>query len=497
VQDNDADWSHEASHMARVYSEAACTIAATASENSIGGLFFERRSTDPGPFVVDVTSTATKPPLLPAKRYWCDSHLLRAHAVDNAPLNQRAWVKQERHLSTRVIHFSRAQIFWECFEKESSEHYPSGLPQWISSDETVDSVRWKDEFRRPLHTDFSAVRTFGKEQYKTWCGFRFCYTLCKLTKYHDKLVALKGMAHVAGEVVGDRLIAGMWEKMLPQEMCWKAALAYTETNDFEPGRWRAPTWSWASSIHGVAPGNIDAFGPSSARIKVTPEIEARPDGRLISASLRVRCKLLAVNLQNWNTHDGDIEDCQQCHDVPRLGPYRRYRGSRITLQSSRLELFTHNMDARFPNLLVCMDIDHREDLVSEAECQTQNVHLLLVQNTHGGAIDSEPTSFTLSKSDVSDCTNQVKQGRPITEEARKDSGDDKESGGKTKEASSFWNKQFKKGLIAALILVPQDEQQTTFARIGYVEIANRDNASVVERVTELWEAAQETTITLV
>ena len=42
IQDSPSDWEREVSHMASVYMNAYATISAAASENSDGGLFFDR-----------------------------------------------------------------------------------------------------------------------------------------------------------------------------------------------------------------------------------------------------------------------------------------------------------------------------------------------------------------------------------------------------------------------------------------------------------------------
>lgn len=40
LQDSELDWATESARMDQIYASAACTIAATASVNSDGGLFF-------------------------------------------------------------------------------------------------------------------------------------------------------------------------------------------------------------------------------------------------------------------------------------------------------------------------------------------------------------------------------------------------------------------------------------------------------------------------
>jgi hypothetical protein len=41
--------------------------------------------------------------------------------VNDAPLNSRAWVFQERALSRRILHFANDQIYWQCPSKVDSQ----------------------------------------------------------------------------------------------------------------------------------------------------------------------------------------------------------------------------------------------------------------------------------------------------------------------------------------------------------------------------------------
>src|ERR1700761_3358486 len=58
--------------------------------------------------------------------YLADIHSWK-NGVDNAPLGTRAWVVQERLLSTRTIHFSNSQLFWDCNSATGSEVFPDGF----------------------------------------------------------------------------------------------------------------------------------------------------------------------------------------------------------------------------------------------------------------------------------------------------------------------------------------------------------------------------------
>ncbi len=67
-------------------------------------------------------------PNLPNAEY----HVMRPHQFNSdviqAPLNERAWVLQERVLSQRAPHFTESQVYFECrrgFLSESMLHMES------------------------------------------------------------------------------------------------------------------------------------------------------------------------------------------------------------------------------------------------------------------------------------------------------------------------------------------------------------------------------------
>jgi hypothetical protein len=101
VQDDPEDWEREAKCMEMVFSSAYCTIAATSAENSAQGFLANRLSRA---YMRVPNSSA----------YLCEAiDDFRTHA-EEADLNQRGWVLQERLVSRRTIHFTSRQTYWEC-----------------------------------------------------------------------------------------------------------------------------------------------------------------------------------------------------------------------------------------------------------------------------------------------------------------------------------------------------------------------------------------------
>lgn len=116
IQDDDDDWAAESKTMEDVYSLAHVTLAASSAPSSLVG-FIERPdrafAVVPNPNAEDGDGGGDGD--------GSRSLLYVAEAIDNfqthvedAELNTRAWVLQERALSRRTIHFTSTQVYWEC-----------------------------------------------------------------------------------------------------------------------------------------------------------------------------------------------------------------------------------------------------------------------------------------------------------------------------------------------------------------------------------------------
>jgi hypothetical protein len=104
IQGDDKDWKEESKRMEDVYTSAYCTIAATRAIDSNAG-FLKR---DIESEYVCVQDNLGRP------FYVCTCPADFDEEVERGPLNERAWVMQERFLSRRTIHFGANQMYWEC-----------------------------------------------------------------------------------------------------------------------------------------------------------------------------------------------------------------------------------------------------------------------------------------------------------------------------------------------------------------------------------------------
>jgi hypothetical protein len=104
IQWNLEDWSSEADLMQAIFASAYCTIAATSAVDSNAGFLARNGNTEYMRVQVDSGN----------QFYVCANIDDFDKDVEEAQLNTRAWVMQERVLARRTIHFSNTQTYWEC-----------------------------------------------------------------------------------------------------------------------------------------------------------------------------------------------------------------------------------------------------------------------------------------------------------------------------------------------------------------------------------------------
>jgi hypothetical protein len=112
-QEHYNDWKIEAERMEKVFASAYCTIAASSATGWNDG-FLERKSIPRYVHVQDVSG----------RWIYVGNNIDDFNSdVDAGPLNQRAWVLQERVLSRRIIHFTTNHTYWECGKGVRCENF--------------------------------------------------------------------------------------------------------------------------------------------------------------------------------------------------------------------------------------------------------------------------------------------------------------------------------------------------------------------------------------
>ncbi|KAH7317117.1 heterokaryon incompatibility protein-domain-containing protein [Stachybotrys elegans] len=231
LQDSRDDWKDQSAMMGKVYQNSRLTIAAAAATDSHDGLFFDR---DPREVAPVQACTRILDASWPVR--WYDIVDQNAYTLDvrTAPLNARGWVYQERMLSTRILHCTKGQLYWECDEMLANESWPCGLPN--------ESGEEPGEFKRLLKRRDSITSVLSSFE---WLSLVNKYSRCHLTKNDDILVAISGIAKSWGAVFPDKYLAGLWQKSLPYGLLWYGRPSFKRRLDNDK-TYRAPSWSWAS-----------------------------------------------------------------------------------------------------------------------------------------------------------------------------------------------------------------------------------------------------------
>ncbi|OCL06658.1 HET-domain-containing protein, partial [Glonium stellatum] len=219
IQDSHEDWEIESMRMASIYQSAHVTIAVASSDSCTVPFLTPRLKDGPAhPITLEVDSHDGNSYCLKAREP------ARPHHTSDDPLNTRAWVHQERILSTRILHYTTHELVWECrrsmmCECQAHEYPPAReplLPEEASSEQGDDKGR----------------------------GIAF-YTERKVTYPSDRLPALSGIASIVHQRTGSSYMAGLWRDNLISDLQWEVS-----DNDHPTKRsldvYRAPTFSWAS-----------------------------------------------------------------------------------------------------------------------------------------------------------------------------------------------------------------------------------------------------------
>ncbi|KAF2647052.1 putative isomerase YbhE, partial [Lophiostoma macrostomum CBS 122681] len=245
------DWASESAQMSKIYQLALCNIAATASQDGRGGLFFTRAAISPCQVEI--------PTFLGPDRIWLVDDGLFQREVGSAPLLQRGWVVQEFILACRVVNFSQNQIYWQCKELSASESYPNGLPRSMGVTD------------RNIHTEIQNLRlsrrnpslnTVG-DRVELWNMLIYRYTQSSLSKSSDKLPALSGVVNYLRDIFPGEYHAGIWQDSIHLYLTWYCVGQYGPDFRPRPAEYRAPTWSWASTDNPVKVLRELRFGDSS------------------------------------------------------------------------------------------------------------------------------------------------------------------------------------------------------------------------------------------
>jgi hypothetical protein len=266
------------------------------------------------------------------------------HRVDEAPVNKRGWVLQERLMAPRVLHFCRDQVAWECCEFEAAEGQPEGIPNYQL---TLNGIRagsrlkgldplkdgaWLRNMRLQGYDDPDPHLQPGIYAFELWRRIVEVYSKTAVTNSGDKLIALSGIARQMSEKIEKtpkavivrrahsaevatsqarspattQYVAGLWALHLESQLLWytEPTFRHVDGGKFEhltkappPTSYRAPSFSWAAidaeNGNGITYGEVtdQDILIDVEEASVTPRSQSDEFGMLDDAYIILHVKL--------------------------------------------------------------------------------------------------------------------------------------------------------------------------------------------------------------
>ncbi|KAF2739806.1 HET-domain-containing protein, partial [Polyplosphaeria fusca] len=235
IQDSDSDKAFEIGQMARVYSNATITIAATRAKAVWGGFLGERTMLG-----LECPNRVFSLPCQLGGEDLGNIILLPSIHEGLDPLDTRGWTFQERILSPRIIDFGTFRTQYTCqnslgeapcdgwSSQPIEQAYGAGLNSRVMSDLISGSYPTQDML-------------------SYWLGIVSGFTNRVLSFPSDRLPAIAGMAECFGLILKDDYLAGHWRAGLLPSLLWSNPRLMDLLPRATGGNVDVPSWSWASA----------------------------------------------------------------------------------------------------------------------------------------------------------------------------------------------------------------------------------------------------------
>ncbi|KAF4951998.1 hypothetical protein FGADI_7114 [Fusarium gaditjirri] len=230
--------------------------------------------------------------------------------VDKSPINKRAWVLQERHLSRRILCIGSDQLYWEC-QGES-------IGNCMSREACPESFSTFGN-RLPLEPQS------GIEEGLSWSLIAEQYSQQDLTYEQDRMVAISGLAKVISTLTGDTYFIGIWLESWMAGLLWEPDQAKDRPHRPKPSHTDSPpmvlpSWSWLSfsgSVYLSTDGpRISKTEPNSFESNIFRPLALLSGNTLLPADtdpsisiehaiLHIRCLLIPVEFGGF-ANDEDL-----------------------------------------------------------------------------------------------------------------------------------------------------------------------------------------------
>ena len=291
IQDSSSDWVKESGRMHLVYRNSYITIAAAAATDAKGGLFKTRNPLKIVPCQIKHDDNGRSEFLV--STYETEEE--ERGILKSLVLFTRAWVFQERLLSSRLLVFGKRELYWECLELKASEVCPKGT-NFQSKGFYLDKFNLRKTWEK-IHEESPL------SAWRCWTTLVSQYAMLELSHISDKLVAIAGLAaHLHQTWPGVDYLAGLWSYRLRRGMLWSR---YDANRSRTPSRYTAPSWSWAS-IDGEISTDTESLRLDGLAEVLDAQVSLSSLGNPYSAVtdgyVRLKAPLICVTLQRTGTH---------------------------------------------------------------------------------------------------------------------------------------------------------------------------------------------------
>lgn len=240
VQDDTSDWQTESSKMAGYYRDAYLVISAAEAEDSTQG-FLNDGEADPRLDAyrpVEVGQIQNPDSTISRIYTRClegdsssDHH---RELLEVTPLNKRAWALQEYILAKRIVHFTEAEMLWECTECLRCE--------CMEMDHTADDDSVHPGILRKGQLLLLRYQEDRPSLHELWLGLLEEYSLRDLSYNSDLLPALSGLAKLWHSRGAGKYLAGFWKEHILESIVWQLR-GLVPSHIQRSTDYRAPSWS--------------------------------------------------------------------------------------------------------------------------------------------------------------------------------------------------------------------------------------------------------------
>jgi hypothetical protein len=237
LQDSRQDWMVESRRMQEYYSGSVLTIASDLASGDHESFLDHRRSPTKWLKIPFSTKTTAKS----SHVYIFRDVKAQGADLDPTPLNIRGWTLQEDILSPRTLHYTTAELVFECQRCRYAE--TDATPQGYTDSEAMGSIKrffLKPEsgLEDPLLLRYPHFMSYY-EAMPRWYRLFENYCTRLLTFESDRLAAIAGLAKEFQRQTTISYKAGIW-----LDHC--GLLWAVNGRGRMPTKYKAPSWSWAA-----------------------------------------------------------------------------------------------------------------------------------------------------------------------------------------------------------------------------------------------------------